>query len=58
MPGTDIFGHLGISGVDLGSSLIMLLMQHEIIGYIERMMQGIELNDETLGIDAKRHLLT
>ena len=30
----------------------MLLMQHEIIAYIERMMQGIEITDEKLGIDA------
>ena len=40
MAGADIFGHLGICGVDQAGSLTMLLMQHEVIGYVERLMQG------------------
>jgi len=51
LAGADIFGHLGISGVDQASSLDMLVMQHELIGYIERVMRGIEFDDETLGLD-------
>ncbi len=51
MAGADIFGHLGICGVDLGTSLTMLLMQHEIIGFVERILRGIEFDDETLGLD-------
>ncbi|MDQ1257786.1 MAG: hypothetical protein QG656_2392, partial [Candidatus Hydrogenedentes bacterium] len=51
MAGADIFGHMGICGVDLGSSAIMLVMQHEIVSYVERLMRGIELSDETLGLD-------
>ena len=51
MAGADIFGHLGICGVDLASSPVLLTMQHEIIGYVERMMRGIEFSDETLGLD-------
>ncbi len=54
MAGADIFGHLGISGVDQGSSLPMLLMQHEIIEYIERFVRGFEVDDERLGLDAIR----
>jgi trimethylamine--corrinoid protein Co-methyltransferase len=54
MAGADIFGHLGIAGVDQASSLAMLLMQHEIIGYVERMMRGFEVSDETLGLDIVR----
>lgn len=54
MAGADIFGHLGICGVDQGSSLQMLLMQHELIGYVERMMRGFEISDETLGLDVIR----
>ncbi len=50
MAGADIFGHLGISGVDQGTSLPILMMQHEIIGYVERMMQGVEITDEKFGI--------
>jgi len=54
LAGADIFGHLGICGVDLGTSLTMLLMQHEVIGYIERILSGIEFSDETLGLDVIR----
>jgi trimethylamine--corrinoid protein Co-methyltransferase len=54
LAGADIFGHLGICGVDLGTSLPMLLMQHEIIGFIERILRGIEFSDETLGLDVIR----
>ncbi len=51
MAGADIFGHLGIAGVDQGTSLAMLMMQHEIIGYVERIMQGVEISDEKFGIE-------
>lgn len=49
--GADIFGHLGICGVDQATSLTMLVMQHELIGYIERLMQGLAVNDDTLAIE-------
>jgi len=52
MAGADIFGHLGISGVDQASSLLMLMMQHEAIAYVERMMRGIEITDDKIGLDA------
>jgi trimethylamine--corrinoid protein Co-methyltransferase len=51
LAGADIFGHLGICGVDQATSLDMLVMQHELIGYVERLMQGIRVNDEALGFD-------
>jgi trimethylamine--corrinoid protein Co-methyltransferase len=54
MAGADIFGHLGICGVDLGTSLTMLAMQHEVIGYVERMMRDFEVSEETLGLDVIR----
>lgn len=54
LAGADVFGHLGIAGVDLGTSLAMLAMQHEIIGYIERIMRGIAFDDDTLGFDTIR----
>jgi trimethylamine--corrinoid protein Co-methyltransferase len=54
LAGADIFGHLGICGVDQGTSLAMLLMQHEIIGYVERYLGGFEITDETLGLDVIR----
>ena len=49
--GADIFGHMGISGVDQASSLDMLLVQDEIIGYVESTMRGIDFSDEAFGID-------
>lgn len=51
LSGADIFGHLGISGVDQASSLAMLVMQDEAIGYVERIIKGFEVSDETLAID-------
>ena len=54
LAGADIFGHLGICGVDQASSLVMLLMQHEIVGYVERILRGFEVNEETLGLDVIR----
>jgi trimethylamine--corrinoid protein Co-methyltransferase len=47
--GADIFGHMGISGVDQASSLDMLAMQNELIGYVESVMRDVEFSDETLG---------
>jgi len=54
MAGADIFGHMGICGVDLGTSLAMLGMQHEVIGYVERLMRDFEVSDETLGLEVVR----
>jgi len=54
MAGADIFGHLGICGMDQGSSLSILTVQHEIIGYVERLMAGVEIDDERLGLDVIR----
>lgn len=54
LAGADIFGHLGISGVDQASSPAMLMLQHEIVGYVERIMRGFEVDDETLGLDVIR----
>jgi trimethylamine--corrinoid protein Co-methyltransferase len=54
LAGADIFGHLGISGVDQAASPVMLLLQHEIIGYIERILRGFDVTDETLALDVIR----
>jgi len=54
LAGADIFGHLGICGVDQASSLVMLIMQHELLGYVERIMRGIGVSDEALGLDVIR----
>ncbi|UCC68917.1 MAG: trimethylamine methyltransferase family protein [Armatimonadota bacterium] len=56
LAGADIFGHLGICGVDQASSLDMLLMQHELIGFVERIMRGLRFDDETLGVDVVKEV--
>lgn len=49
--GADIFGHMGICGVDQATSLDMLVLQNEIIGYVESTMREISFSDEALGLD-------
>ncbi|HPO12488.1 MAG TPA: trimethylamine methyltransferase family protein [Candidatus Hydrogenedentes bacterium] len=54
LAGADIFGHLGICGMDQGSSPAILMLQHELIGYVERLARGITLDDDTLGLETIR----
>lgn len=49
--GADIFGHMGICGVDQGTSLDILNLQNEIISYVESLMRTLDFSDEALGID-------
>jgi len=48
--GADIFGHMGICGVDQATSLDMLVLQHEVISYVESVMREIEFSNDTLGL--------
>ncbi|MCL6519275.1 MAG: trimethylamine methyltransferase family protein [Armatimonadetes bacterium] len=48
--GADIFGHMGISGVDQASSLDILVLQDEIISYVESIMREIDFSDDALGL--------
>jgi trimethylamine--corrinoid protein Co-methyltransferase len=54
--GADIFGHMGISGVDQATSLDMLVLQDEIIGFVKRAVRPLEVNDESLAFDAIREV--
>ena len=49
--GADIFGHMGICGVDQASSLDFLVMQSEIISYVESINREIIFEEETFAID-------
>ena len=49
--GADIFGHMGICGVDQATSLDILVLQNEVIGYVESALRSFEISDETLGLD-------
>jgi trimethylamine---corrinoid protein Co-methyltransferase len=54
--GADIFGHMGICGVDQATSLDMLVMQHEVIGFVERFARGIHIDEDTLGFDVVKEV--
>lgn len=49
--GADIFGHMGISGVDQASSLDMLVLQDEVISYVESAMRPLDCSDAALGLE-------
>ena len=44
--GADIFGHMGICGMDQGTSLDILIMQSEIISYLESANRIISFDDD------------
>ncbi|MEK7474890.1 MAG: trimethylamine methyltransferase family protein [Candidatus Coatesbacteria bacterium] len=50
--GADIFGHMGISGVDQASSLDLLAFQDEVISYVEGALRHLDVSDDALGLDA------
>lgn len=56
LAGADIFGHLGISGADQATSLDMLVMQHELIGYVERVMRGVRVDEDAIAFDVIREV--
>ncbi len=44
--GADIFGHMGICGMDQGASLDILAMQSEIISYVENVNRTLDVSEE------------
>jgi trimethylamine---corrinoid protein Co-methyltransferase len=49
--GADIFGHMGISGVDQAGSPAMLVMQDEVIRYAESVLRELDFSNDALGLD-------
>lgn len=49
--GADIFGHMGICGMDQGTSLDILIMQSEIISYLESANRTINFEDDLFATD-------
>ena len=49
--GADIIGHMGICGADQGASLDLLVLQDQVISYVDSMLRQIEFSDETLALD-------
>jgi len=54
--GADTFGHMGICGVDQASSLDILVLQDEIISYVESTMRELDFSDEAFGLDVIREV--
>ncbi|MHC4561889.1 MAG: trimethylamine methyltransferase family protein [Planctomycetota bacterium] len=48
--GADIFGHMGIAGVDQATSLEMLVLQSETIAYVESAMREIDFSDDAFAL--------
>lgn len=48
--GADIFGHMGICGVDQGASLDILLMQNEMISFSESVMRNLDFSEESFAL--------
>ena len=49
--GADIFGHMGICGMDQGASLDILAMQSEIISYVENVNRNLDTSEEAFFSD-------
>ncbi|MFX0069478.1 MAG: trimethylamine methyltransferase family protein [Candidatus Hermodarchaeota archaeon] len=49
--GADIFGHMGICGVDQASSLDILVMQSEIISFIESINRSFSFEEDDFALD-------
>ena len=49
--GADIFGHMGICGVDQASSLDMLVLQDEVISFVESANRELDCSTEALARD-------
>jgi len=54
--GADIFGHMGICGVDQASSADMLVFQDEVIGFVESVSRDIDFSDEAFGFETSREV--
>ncbi|MGQ9732276.1 MAG: trimethylamine methyltransferase family protein [Candidatus Zipacnadales bacterium] len=52
--GADIFGHMGIAGVDQAASLEMLVLQDEIISFVESVLRDLEFSDEAFAFEVTR----
>jgi trimethylamine--corrinoid protein Co-methyltransferase len=48
--GADIFGHMGIAGVDQAASLDMLVLQDEVVAYVESALREIDFSDDAFGL--------
>lgn len=50
LAGADLLGHAGIVGTDHGGSLVWLVLDDEIFKYASRIIRGVGLDEEHLGL--------
>ncbi|NIM93776.1 MAG: hypothetical protein GTO18_08710 [Anaerolineales bacterium] len=51
LAGADIFGAMGIAGMDQGLSIPQLIIDDEIIGFVKRILRGMRVDEEALAYD-------
>ena len=51
LAGADLCGHFGVMGADQGASLPLLVVDNEMVAYVQRILRGFEVNEETLAVD-------
>lgn len=49
--GANIFGAMGIAGMDQGFSVPQLIIDDEIIGFVRRIMKGMRVDEESLAYE-------
>ncbi len=56
LAGAELSGHLGIAGTDQGACFEQLCVDDEIAAFVLRMLQSLEVNDDTLALDVARRV--
>jgi trimethylamine--corrinoid protein Co-methyltransferase len=51
LAGANAFGGMGIAGCDQGFSLPQLIIDDETIGFVKRIVRGMDVNDDTCAFD-------
>jgi trimethylamine--corrinoid protein Co-methyltransferase len=51
LAGADTFGHCGICGTDHAASLSWLLLDHELMEYVKRIVRGFDVDAQTLAAE-------
>ncbi len=56
LAGADTFGHMGILGADQAGSLEQLIVDNEMAAYVERVLRGFSVDEDTLALDVIRQV--
>jgi trimethylamine--corrinoid protein Co-methyltransferase len=56
LAGLETCAPMGICGADQGASFEQLIIDNALIGYVKRILRGLEVNKETLALDVVRNV--